>query len=83
MVSDWRTSKINKLWRFLSLLTKLGVPLYGGFDVFGKGAEMKITVDLKPHYKIKVKTVFMKIDSWDNEVGIFRIDNNEVWKRAF
>ncbi|KAM3137913.1 hypothetical protein pb186bvf_009994 [Paramecium bursaria] len=60
-----------------------GVPLFGGFDIFGKGAEMKITLDLKPHYQIKAKFVFMKIDSWDNEVAFFRIDNNEVWKRAF
>lgn len=60
-----------------------GVALYGGFDVFGKGAEMKITVDLKPHFRIRVKTIFMKIDSWDNEVASLRIDNIEVWKRAF
>ena len=66
-----------------SKFINLGIPLHGGFNVYGAGAQMRITLDLKPHYSIKVKFVFMKIDSWDNEVAFLRIDNNEVWKRAF
>ena len=65
------------------LIFNLGIPLHGGFNVYGKGAEMKITLDLKPHYSIKVKFAFMKLDSWNNEEAFLRIDNNEVWKRAF
>ena len=27
--------------------------------------------------------LFTKIDSWDNEVAIFKVDGADVWKRNF
>lgn len=41
--------------------------MLGGYGNMGKGTIVKHTVPLPPHYKIKVKLVVLKIDSWDNE----------------
>ena len=50
-VGRWLDSEQKQqIVEVIKLFTKLGVPLFGGFDIFGKGAEMKITLDLKPHY---------------------------------
>jgi hypothetical protein len=45
-----------------------GIPVLGGFGNFGANAKVTKTFDnLAAHFKLKVKMVFLKIDSWDNE----------------
>ena len=43
--------------------------MFGGFGVFGKGAAVSKKFTLPPHYRLKIKMAFVKIDSWDNEKG--------------
>ena len=38
---------------------------------------------IKPHYRLKLKLLFAKIDSWDNEVATVKVDGTELWKRSF
>lgn len=44
-----------------------GVVLFGGYDKTGKGTILTRSVQLPGHYRIKVKLMMAKIDSWDNE----------------
>ena len=57
--------------------------MFGGFERFGAGASVTRTLKLKPHYRLKIKMLFAKIDSWDGEVGLLRVDGTELWKRGF
>lgn len=38
---------------------------------------------MPPHYRIKVKLTFAKIDSWDNEEGSVALDGTKIWARRF
>lgn len=60
-----------------------GVPLFGGFNLFGKGTKVSKSVKLPPHYRLKVKSLFAKIDSWDNESAFLKVDDAQVWTRKF
>jgi hypothetical protein len=45
------------------------VYVLGGYNTFGVGARIDNTLALPPHYKIKIKFNFWKIDSWDAETA--------------
>jgi hypothetical protein len=57
-----------------SSYTCAGVNVYGGFTNFGRGAKVTKKFDLPPHYRIKVKLMYWKFASWDNEIGFVDID---------
>jgi hypothetical protein len=42
--------------------------------LFGKGASVTRKFELKPHYKLKVKFMYAKIDSWDAEKFFLKVD---------
>lgn len=60
-----------------------GITMFGGFGLFGKDALIKNRIKLTPHYRLKVKLLMAKIDSWDNERGILKVDGVEAWSQAF
>jgi len=45
------------------------VPLLGGFDKTGARTVISKVVKVKPHYKLKLKVLWAKLDSWDNEAA--------------
>lgn len=65
------------------MLLTLGIPLFGGFNIFGKGTKVSKTLKLPPHYRLKFKFLFAKIDSWDSESAFLKVDNTQVWTRKF
>jgi hypothetical protein len=60
-----------------------GVNLLGGFNLYGKGARIRNKLALPPHYRLKVKVNYWKIDSWDNERGSVSVDGKEIWGRNY
>lgn len=46
-----------------------GVALFGGFDKTGSKAVVSKIIKVNPHYKLKIKVLWAKIDSWDNEAA--------------
>lgn len=48
--------------------------MLGGFGLFGARALIKNRIQLPPHYRLKIKLLFAKIDSWDNERGFLHVD---------
>jgi hypothetical protein len=58
-----------------------GVSMYGGFNNFGVGAAIERSFNLPPHYRIKIKLTFVKIDSWDNEWAYVELDGGRIWER--
>lgn len=67
----------------IHLSSLIGIKLLGGFNVFGKGATVSRVFEMEPHYRIKVKLTFAKIDSWDNEEGSISLDGEKIWARRF
>ena len=57
-----------------------GKYLVGGFDIMGVGASAKKTFDIPSHKRIKIQSNIYKIDSWDGENMIVKVDGVEVWK---
>jgi hypothetical protein len=57
--------------------------MYGGFSNFGKAAKVIKKIDLPPHYRIKIKLTYFKLDSWDGHNGYIDVDGDRVWKRPF
>lgn len=51
-----------------------GIEMLGGFGNFGVGAVVFKQFQMPPHYRVKVKLTFAKVDSWDNEEGFILID---------
>ena len=47
----------------------IGVALFGGFDKTGARSVISKVLKVKPHYKLKIKVLWAKIDSWDNEAA--------------
>ena len=43
-----------------------GIQMFGGFGNFGKTAKVSKKFELPPHYRLKIKLTYFKIDSWDN-----------------
>ena len=60
-----------------------GIQMFGGFNNFGRGAKVTKKIDLPPHYRIKIKVTYFKIDSWDNHEGWIAVEGEKIWKRAF
>ena len=51
--------------------------MLGGFNVFGKGAYAKKNFsDLPKHNKAVISFRFFKIDSWDGEAFIVKVNGN-------
>ena len=46
-----------------------GVALFGGFDKTGSKTVVSKVLKVNPHYKLKIKVLWAKIDSWDNEAA--------------
>jgi len=44
-----------------------GITLFGGYDKTGSKALISRQFKLPGHYRLKIKLLFAKIDSWDNE----------------
>ncbi|CAK64683.1 unnamed protein product (macronuclear) [Paramecium tetraurelia] len=57
--------------------------LFGGFDKTGARAVVSKVLKVKPHYKLKIKVLWAKIDSWDNEAAQIKVDGKLVWERRF
>lgn len=57
--------------------------MFGGFNNFGKNAKLIKKLDLPPHYRIKIKLTYFKIDSWDGHEGWISVEGERIWKRAF
>jgi hypothetical protein len=57
--------------------------MYGGYNNFGKGAKISKKIDLPPHYRIKIKMTYFKLDSWDGHEGWVAVEGERIWKRAF
>lgn len=51
-----------------------GISMLGGFGLFGRGAIITNKLKLPGHYRLKIKLLFAKIDSWDNERAILSVD---------
>ena len=47
----------------------LGVALFGGYEKAGSKAVISKVLKVNPHYKLKIKVLWAKIDSWDNEAA--------------
>lgn len=47
----------------------IAVALLGGFDKTGSKTVVNKVLKVKPHYKLKIKVLWAKIDSWDNEAA--------------
>ncbi|CAD8105868.1 unnamed protein product [Paramecium primaurelia] len=61
-----------------------GVQLFGGFGKLGRKANLwKRFTNLPPHFQVKVKVQMWKIDSWDNELFLMEIDDQEKFRQAF
>jgi hypothetical protein len=43
--------------------------LLGGFDKTGARTVISKVIKVKPHYKLKLKVLWAKLDSWDNEAA--------------
>lgn len=54
--------------------------IFGGHDRFGKAAKVERKFVMPGHYRIKVKFTFVKINSWDNELGFCEIDGVRIWE---
>jgi len=57
--------------------------MFGGFGNFGKAARVSKKIDLPPHYRIKIKMTYFKLDSWDGHEGWLAVEGERIWKRAF
>lgn len=55
--------------------------LLGGAKQFGKGAATSKTVNAPVHTQALVWMQYIRIDSWDDEYGIVRIDGTQVWAK--
>lgn len=44
---------------------------------------MSRSFNLPPHYRLKLKLLMAKIDSWDNEMASLRVDGKPVWERRY
>jgi hypothetical protein len=51
-----------------------GIFLKGGYNMYGAGAYIYKTISFTPHYKIKIMFNFWKIDSWNIEQAILKVD---------
>ena len=60
-----------------------GIQMFGGFNNFGKGARVSKKIDLPPHYRIKIKVTYFKLDSWDGQEGWITVEGEKIWKRTF
>ncbi|CAD8071148.1 unnamed protein product [Paramecium sonneborni] len=60
-----------------------GVALYGGYQKMGGRFIVSKILKINPHYKLKIKVLWAKIDSWDNEAAQIKVDGNMVWERNF
>lgn len=47
----------------------LAAALFGGYDKTGAKTVISKVIKVKPHYKLKLKVLWAKIDSWDNEAA--------------
>lgn len=72
---------VGVLWMVLDLLIVqvnlillLDLPIIGGFGKFGAKEELRKIIKLKPHYRLRITFLWVKIDSWDNEAAILYID---------
>lgn len=59
--------------------TCAGINFYGSYGNFGKAAKVTRKFDLPPHYRIKIKALYFKLDSWDNEFGFIMVDTEKIW----
>jgi len=57
--------------------------MFGGFNNFGRGAKITKKIDLPPHYRIKIKVTYFKLDSWDGHEGYIAVEGERIWKRPF
>lgn len=48
--------------------------IFGGLGAFGNLASIVKLIALPPHYYVRVKFTFYKIDSWDNESFYLYLD---------
>jgi len=57
----------------------VAVPLLGGYEKFAGRVVISNILKMKPHYKLKLKVLFAKIDSWDNEALQIKVDSKVVY----
>lgn len=61
-----------------------GVVIFGGYENVGqKSVISRQFTGLPPHVKLMIKLQFWKIDFWDNEEFIIKIDGKVEYKKAF
>eukprot|EP00965_Chrysotila_dentata_P219669 6191278-Pleurochrysis_carterae.AAC.1 len=58
--------------------------LLGGYRFFGSGAWLARTYDSLPkHNRLRVSFDFVKIDAWDNDLAVAKVDGTTVWSHRF
>lgn len=57
--------------------------MVGGFDIMGIGAKATKTFEIPPHKRLRLQATIYKIDSWDGEFMIIKVDGTEVWKTSW
>ncbi|CAD8123671.1 unnamed protein product [Paramecium sonneborni] len=57
--------------------------MVGGFDIMGTKASATKTFDVPPHKRLRLQSTIYKIDSWDGEFMIIKVDGTDVWKTSW
>ena len=55
--------------------------ILGGYKQFGQGAAPYKTVNAPIHTQAKLWLQYIRLDSWDNEYGVVKIDGGQVWAK--
>ena len=58
--------------------------LVGGYNIFGAGTTFsKLYTALSPHYLVRMRFFFLKIDQWDSNLLTVKADNVKVFSLSF
>lgn len=57
--------------------------MIGGFNILGAKSALVKSIPLPPHYKMRIRVQFWKIDSWDGESFIIYVDGVNVYQKAY
>ena len=86
---SWNLFTTNEGWAVVKpysspYIQNCGVTkVFGGYNILGSGSSLVKSVVLPPHYKMKIKLKFFKIDSWDDEFFRIYVDGLKVFERSY